>query len=52
MDCRDCVYGHYSDEYGDIVCTAFLPPCEYDEDEMDELWEDEMDELWEKDSYI
>ena len=52
MDCRDCVYGYYLDEQGVVVCMAdenFLAPCEYDEDEMDELWEDEMDELWEED---
>ena len=50
MDCRDCVYGYYLDEQGVVVCMAdknFLAPCEYDEDEMDELWEEDWDELWE-----
>lgn len=52
MNCKDCVYGYYLDEQGVVVCMAeenFLAPCEYDEDEMDELWEDEMDEFWEED---
>lgn len=45
MDCRDCVYGYYSDEQGVIECMAdrnFLAPCEYEEDEMDELWEEDL----------
>lgn len=52
MKCKDCCYGYCSDEQGVIICMAdenFLAPCEYDEDDMDELWEDEMDEFWEED---
>ena len=51
MNCRDCVYGYYSDEQGVIECMAdrnFLAPCEYEEDEMDELWEEDLDILKEK----
>lgn len=55
MKCKDCCYGYYSDEQGVIICMAdeaFLAPCEYDEEDLDEFWEDEMDELWEEDSSI
>lgn len=44
MNCRDCVYGYCSDEQGVVLCMAderFPAPCEYDEDEMDELWEED-----------
>lgn len=52
MKCKDCCYGYCSDEQGVIICMAdeaFLAPCEYDDEDLDELWEDEMDEFWEED---
>ena len=45
MDCENCAYGYYSEEKGTTVCIVdeeFLAPCEYDEEELIELWEEGM----------
>ena len=44
MECEDSAYGYYSEEKGMTVCIVdedFLAPCDYDEEELIELWEED-----------